>query len=184
MSKKRRRSLCTGYCCTPAQATENSDNVRLAVRMRCYEVLRENYYPGDRMLLALNPAPMRYAGPREAISHALVRKNFACTHFIVGRDHAGAGNFQGAYDARKIFDEFSAGELGITRFFFENTFHCHRCASMASPKTCGHDASSRVILSGTQVRAIVAGGGQPRPEFAGAEVAEVLHQAYCQPASK
>lgn len=170
--------LCDGIMIHPLVGKLKSGDIPADVRMKCYEVLLDLYYPQDRVVLKVYPMEMRYGGPREAVLHAVFRQNYGCSHLIIGRDHAGVGSYYGPFDAQKIFDEIGSDELHISPLKIDWTFWCHKCDGMASMKTCPHGKDDRVLISGTKLRDMLAGGELPPKEFSRPEVVKILMDYY------
>jgi len=162
----------------PLVGALKEDDIPADVRIRCYEVLLENYYPTERVVMRVYPMEMRYAGPREALLHAIIRQNFGCSHLIVGRDHAGVGSYYGPFDAQKIFETLDPDDLEIKPLNIDWTFYCYKCEGMASLKTCPHSPEDRCLISGTELRRMLSNGETPPPEFSRPEVLEILLDYY------
>ena len=167
-----------GLLLHPLVGETRPEDIPAELRLRCYRALLDNYLPSERVFFSVLPAWMRYAGPREAVLHAIVRKNFGCTHFIVGRDHAGVGNYYGPYDAHHLLESLVNRGLGIQPLFFGEVYYCRRCGSLASERSCGHGPEERLTLSGTEVRRRLREGVSLPVEFTRPEVAEILAEAY------
>lgn len=170
--------LVDGLLVHPLVGETKPSDVPAEVRMECYRAVLENHFPAERVLLSVLPAAMRYAGPTEAVHHAILRRNYGCSHFVVGRDHAGVGNYYGTYDAQRIFDELDAEALGIVPMKFEHAFYCTVTDQMATSKTSPADPDERIFLSGTRVREMLRRGERPPAEFSRPEVADILVRAY------
>ena len=161
-----------GIFINPIIGKKKKGDFKDEVILKAYDALIQHYYLKDRAVLAILRTEMRYAGPREAIFHAIVRKNFGCTHFIVGRDHAGVGNYYGPYEAQEIFREFP--DLGITPIFFKSFFYCKKCGGVVNEKICPHDKEHHIYYSGTAIRKMIQNGEVPPETMMRKEVAEIV----------
>ena len=167
-----------GFFIHPIVGKLKEGDIPADIRIACYKVLLDNYYPKDRVVLKVYPMEMRYAGPKEAVLHAIIRQNYGCSHIIIGRDHAGVGDYYGPFDAQKIFDNFSDSDLKIKPIKMDWTFYCSKCNSMASFKTCPHDDKYHKIISGTRLREMLASGKRPPEYISRPEVSDILIDYY------
>ena len=170
--------VCDGLLLHPIVGRLKAGDIPAEVRMECYKVLLDKYYPKDKVVLKVYPMEMRYGGPREAILHAIIRQNFGCSHLIIGRDHAGVGSYYGPFDAQRIFDNLSPGDLHIQPLKMDWAFWCNKCSSMASAKTCPHADEDHLLISGTKLREMLARGERPPEQFSRKEVVDILVKYY------
>ena len=168
------QEITDGLLIHPLMGATKDGDIPPEVRMKCYQVLLDNYYHPEHTMLAIIPAAMRYAGPREAILHAIYRQNCGCSHFIVGRDHAGVGDYYGTYDAQQIFDDLPGDGLKITPLKFEHSAWSKKAGGMVSGKTFPRIQGDQIFLSGTKVREMLTRGERPPVEFTRPEVADIL----------
>lgn len=170
--------VCDGLFIHPIVGKLKAGDVPAHVRMQCYRTMLDKYYPQDRVVLKVYPMEMRYAGPKEAVLHAIIRQNYGCSHLIVGRDHAGVGSYYGPFEAQDIFDRFNDSELAIKPLKLDWTFWCYKCGGMASKKTCPHSSKDRLMISGTELRQMLSRGKKPPEEFSRPEVIKILMDYY------
>ena len=165
---------CDGLLIHPIVGKLKEGDIPSEVRMKCYDVLLSKYYPKDRVVLKVYPMEMRYGGPKEVILHAIIRQNYGCSHIVIGRDHAGVGDFYGAFEAQEIFGTLTDEDLLIKPVKMDWTFYCESCCGMASFKTCPHPNEDHKMISGTKLREMLSNGQYPPDYITRKEVSDIL----------
>jgi len=170
--------VCDGVLIHPVVGKLKTGDIPADIRMKCYRAILDNYYRPENTVLKVYPMEMRYGGPREAILHAIIRQNFGCSHMIIGRDHAGVGDYYGPFDAQQIFDKLEPGDLHLKPLKLDWTFWCNKCEAVVSTKTCPHGKEEHLMISGTKLRDMLANGERPPVEFSRPEVIDILIDYY------